>query len=93
MAKVALPVTLTRHMSQLSRGSNAMQELNAQEVEIVSGAGIFKAVEGLIFGLESGTLEGAQIGKGALGSAVGSITVGIGAGVQGFFRGLFGGWW
>lgn len=70
-----------------------MQELNAQEVEAVSGAGIFGAIQGLIYGMESGTIEGAQIGRGEIGSAVASVTVGIGAGVKGFFDGLFRSWW
>ncbi|TLG88621.1 hypothetical protein FEM54_25615 [Pseudomonas edaphica] len=70
-----------------------MQELNVQEVEAVSGAGIFGAIQGLLFGLEAGTVEGAKVGRGDIGSAVATITVGIGAGVQGFIKGLFGGWW
>lgn len=68
-----------------------MRELNTQEVEVISGAGIIQdALSGL--GSIAGGALGNLFGLGSLGNSIGSnIGKNVGGLVEGLLGGLFGG--
>ncbi|NCE89409.1 hypothetical protein [Pseudomonas sp. L13] len=71
-----------------------MQDLNCNEIDAVSGAGLVDALTGFGNGLYQGTKTGAQLGTGnlGLGAAVASVTVGVTSALRGLWDGLWKPW-